>query len=41
MFRPEAAAVLGLPVGYSGVVDAERGVVEVRDPRGAVVFCDR
>ncbi|CAL9282787.1 hypothetical protein [Streptomyces sp. NPDC003090] len=41
MFRPEAAAVLGLPVGYTGVVDAERGVVEVRDPRGAVVFSDR
>ncbi|MEU3448884.1 hypothetical protein AB0H29_16960 [Streptomyces thermolilacinus] len=40
-FRPEAAAVLGLPIGYTGVVDEERGVVEVRDPHGAVVFADR
>jgi hypothetical protein len=40
-FRPEAAAVLGLPVGYVGVVDKDHGVVEVRDPKGAVVFSRR
>ncbi|MFJ8657048.1 hypothetical protein ACIRNU_32355 [Streptomyces rochei] len=40
-FRPEAVAVLGLPVGYAGVVDKERGVIEVRDPAGAVVFSER
>lgn len=39
--RPEAAAVLGLPVGYVGVVDKEHGVIEVRDPKDAVVFSER
>lgn len=36
--RPEAVAVLGLPIGYVGVVDRKRGVIEVRDPRGVVVY---
>jgi hypothetical protein len=40
-FRPEAAAVLGLPIGWVGVVDRDHGVVEVRDPEGAVVFSRR
>jgi hypothetical protein len=40
-FRPEAAAVLGLPIGYVGVVDKERGVIEVRAPKDAVVFSER
>jgi hypothetical protein len=40
-FRPEAAAVLGLPVGYTGVVDKEHGVVEVRDSQDVVVFSGR
>ncbi|MGW9112074.1 hypothetical protein [Microbacterium sp. NPDC055683] len=35
--RPEAVAALGLPVGYSAVVEHGRGVVEVRDPQGAIV----
>ncbi|MET9677164.1 hypothetical protein ABZY68_29345 [Streptomyces sp. NPDC006482] len=39
--RPEAAAVLGLPLGYVGVIEKERGVVEVRDPQGAVLFSER
>ncbi|GAA4771499.1 hypothetical protein [Microbacterium gilvum] len=39
--RPEAVAVLGLPVGYVGVVDREHGVVEIRDAQGVVVHDGR
>ncbi len=39
--RPEAVAVLGLPIGYVGVVHPELGVIEVRDTHGAVIFTAR